>query len=123
MSKPLALVYYSNPRPGNQLANRLRDLGYDVQSLNAAAALAPACQKEKPLVLIAELSPPDEVCAAVAGVKADPATEHISVLAYSTAQDEATQAKARQAGVNLLAGTAAIADYLPQLLDQILNVE
>jgi CheY-like chemotaxis protein len=123
MSKPLALVYYSNLLPGSHLANRLQDLGYRVQSLNSVAALAPACEREKPLVLIAELPPPDEVCAAVAQVKANPATRHISVLAFSPAHDEAVQAKAREAGVGVLAGTAAVAEQLPQLLDQILNVE
>jgi PleD family two-component response regulator len=123
MSKPLALVYYSNLMPGSQLANRLQDLGYGVQSFNSVAALAPACERDRPLVLIAELSPLDEVCAAVAQMKSNPATQHISVLAYSLTQDEAIQARAREAGVNLLAGTAAIADYLHQLLEQILNVE
>jgi PleD family two-component response regulator len=123
MSKPLALVYYSNLLPGSQLANRLLDLGYCVQSLNSVAALAPACEREKPLVVVAELWPQTEVCATVAQLKSNPATQHISVLAYSQTQDETVQAKAREAGVNLLAGTAAIAEYLPQLLDQILNVE
>jgi PleD family two-component response regulator len=123
MSKPLALVYYSNFMPGSQLANRLLDLGYSVQILNQAAAIAPACERDKPLVLVAELWPQTEICAAVAQVKSNPVTEHISVLGYSLTQDEPIQAKAREAGVNLLAGTAAIAEYLPQLLDQILNVE
>lgn len=123
MSKPLALVYYSNLMPGSQLANRLMDSGYSVQIVNNPAAIAPACERDKPLVLIAELSPPTDVCAAVAQVKSNPGTQHISVLGYSMTQEEALQAKAREAGVNLLAGTAAIAEYLPQLLDQILNVE
>ncbi|MGO8701815.1 MAG: hypothetical protein ACLQVY_29380 [Limisphaerales bacterium] len=123
MSKPLALVYYSNFMPGSQLANRLLDLGYSVQILNQAAAIAPACERDKPLVLVAELWPQTEVCAAVTQVKSNPATQHISVLGYSLTQDEAIQAKAREVGVNLLAGTAAIAEYLPQLLEQILNVE
>ena len=123
MSKPLALVYYSNLMPGSQLANRLLDLGYGVQNLNNAAAIVSTCERDKPLVLIAELWPQSEVCAAVAQIKATPATQHISVLGYSQTQDETVQGKAREAGVNLLAGTAAISDYLPQLLEQILNVE
>ena len=123
MSKPLALVYYANLLPGSQLANRLRDLGYSVQSLNTVAALAPACERDKPLLLVAELSPADQVCAAVAQLKSNAATQHISVLAFAAPHDEAIQAKAREAGVNLLAGTAAVVEHLPQLLDQILNVE
>jgi CheY-like chemotaxis protein len=123
MSKPLALVYYSNLLPGSQLTNRLQDVGYRVQSLNSVAALAPACERDKPLVLIAELSPPDEVCAAVLQLKSNPATQHISVLAFSLSPDDTTLAKARQAGVNLMVGTAAITEHLPQLLDQILDLE
>jgi CheY-like chemotaxis protein len=123
MSKPLALVYYSNLLPGSQLTNRLRDLGYEVQSLSSIAAVAPACERDKPLVLIAELLPLDEVCAAVAQLKSNPATKHISVLAYSLTQNAAAQAKAREAGVDLLSGNAAIAEHLPQLLDQILKIE
>jgi PleD family two-component response regulator len=123
MSKPLALVYYTNLMPGSQLANRLLDLGYGVQILNSAAAIAPACERDKPLLLIAELWPPSDVCAAVAQIKLNPTTQHISVLGYSLTQEESIQSKAREAGVNLLAGTAAITEYLPQLLEQILNVE
>jgi CheY-like chemotaxis protein len=123
MSEPLALVYYSNLLPGTQLTNRLLDLGYRVQSLNSVAALASACERDKPLVLIAEWSPPEEVAAAVAQLKSNPATQHISVLAFALSPDDAAQARARQAGVSLLAGTAAIAEHLPQLLDQILRLE
>jgi len=57
MSKPLALVYYLNLLPGSQLANRLEDLGYRVQTLDSVALLPPACEREKPLVVIAEQLP------------------------------------------------------------------
>jgi CheY-like chemotaxis protein len=123
MSKPLALVYYSNLLLGSQLANRLQDLGYRVQSLNSAALLAPACEREKPLVAVAELSPPLEACSAVAQLRANPATRHIPVLAFSPAPDAPLQAQARQAGVTLLAASAAVSEQLPQLLDQILQIE
>ena len=33
MSEPLAILYYSNLMPGGQLANRLQDLGYRVQTM------------------------------------------------------------------------------------------
>jgi CheY-like chemotaxis protein len=123
MSKPLALVYYSNLLPGSQLAVQLQDLGYRVQAFNRAALLPPACEREKPLVVIAELWPAGEACDAIAKLKANPATQHLPVLAYSPSHDAATQARAKEAGVNLLAGHAAVAGHLPQLLDQILQVE
>jgi PleD family two-component response regulator len=123
MSKPLALVYYSNLLPGSQLSNRLQDLGYRVQWLETVAQLPPACEREKPMVVIAELLPATDACAAIAQLKKNPATQHIPVLAFSPVHDAATQGLAIEAGVTLLAGNAAIAEQLPQLLDQILQVE
>jgi PleD family two-component response regulator len=123
MSKPLALVYYSNLLPGSQLPNRMQDLGYRVESLETVALLAAACEREKPLVVIAELVPATDACAAIAQLKKNPATQHVPVLAFSPANDAATQASAKEAGVALLTGNAAIAEHLPQLLDQILQIE
>src|SRR5580698_6169919 len=91
MSKPLALVYYSNLMPGSQLAGRLQDLGYRVQSVSGAALLPAACESEMPLVVIAELAPAADVCAAVAHMKANPATQHIPVLGFARAHHAATQ--------------------------------
>ena len=123
MSKPLALVYYSNLMPGSQLAGRLQDLGYRVQSVSGPALLPAACEKEMPLVVIAELAPVAEACAAVARLKANPATQHIPVLGFARAPQAIAQAQAREAGVSLLAADAGLAEQLPQLLDQILQVE
>jgi CheY-like chemotaxis protein len=123
MSKPLALVYYSNLLPGSQLAGRLQDLGYRVQSAGSAELLPLVCESEMPLVVIAELAPAAEVCAGISQLKANPATQHIPVLAFSRKHDAAAQNQARAAGVTLLAADAGIAEQLPQLLDQILQVE
>jgi CheY-like chemotaxis protein len=123
MSKPLALVYYSNLLPGSQLSGRLQDLGYRVQSAGAPAQLPDLCECEMPLVVIAELAPAAEVCAAIARLKANPATQHIPVLGFARTHDTAAQNQARAAGVTLLAADAGIAEQLPQLLDQILQVE
>jgi PleD family two-component response regulator len=123
MSEPLAVVYYFDLLPGTQLAGRLQDLGYRVHSLSDAALLPETCERSMPLVVIAEMSPPSEARAAIARLKANPATQHIPVLGYSATHDAAAQAKAREAGVTLLAANEAIAGQLPQLLDQILQVE
>lgn len=123
MSKPLALVYYSNLLLGSQLANRLQDLGYRVQSLNSAALLASACEREKPLVAMVELFPSLDTCSAVAQLRSNPATRHIPVLAFASAPDAGLQAQAQQAGVTLLAANAGLSEQLPQLLDQILQIE
>ncbi len=123
MSKPLALVYYSNLMPGSQLAGRLQDLGYRVQSVGSAALLPDACESGMPLVVIAELAPAFDACGAIARLKANPATQHIPVLGFSRAHDAAAQARAREAGVTLMAADAGIAEQLPQLLERILQVE
>jgi CheY-like chemotaxis protein len=123
VSKPLALDYYSNLLPGSQLAGRLQDLGYRVQALSRSELLPGACESEMPLVVIAELAPAAEVCEAIARLKANPATQHIPVLGFARARDAVAQTQARQAGVNLLAADAGIAEQMPQLLDQILQVE
>jgi len=123
MSKPLALVFYSNLLPGSQLTGRLQDLGYRVHSIGSAALLPAACESETPLVVIAELVPAAEARAAIAQLKANPATRHVPVLGFSRTHDAAAQTKAREAGVTLLAADTGIAEQLPQLLDQILQVE
>jgi PleD family two-component response regulator len=123
MSKPLALLYYSNLLPGSQLAGRLQDLGYRVQSVSTAALLPTACDSEMPLVVIAELAPVAAVFAAIAQLRAAPATQHVPVLGFARAHDAGVQAQAREAGVTLLAADAGIAEQLPQLLDRILQVE
>jgi hypothetical protein len=95
VSKPLALVYYSNLLPGSQLAGRLLDLGYRVQAVSRAALLPGACESEMPLVVIAELAPPADACAAIARLKANPVTQHIPVLGFARNHDAAAQTQAR----------------------------
>ncbi len=121
MSNPLALLYYTNLLPGSQLASRLQDLGYRVQTVTSAAALASACEGEMPMVLIAELAP--DVCAAVSKLKANPATQHIPVLGYARLPAPAAQTQARESGVTLVAADAGIPEQLPQLLEQIPQIE
>jgi len=123
MSKPLALLYYSNLMPGGQLSSKLQDLGYRVQTLADMAGLVETSQRETPLVVVAEILPGSSACASIVRLRKDPATQHIPVLGYSAAQDPGQQLEARQAGVTLLVGTAAISEHLPRLLDQVLQLE
>jgi PleD family two-component response regulator len=123
MSKPLALIYYVNLLPGSQVANRLQDLGYRVQALTALDTLVETSERETPLVVVAEILPDAAACAAIARLKKNPATTHIPVLGYSDSHTPAQQTRAIQSGVSLLAGRAAISEQLPQLLDQVLQVE
>lgn len=125
MTKPLGLVYYSNLLPGTQIANRLHELGYRVQTVdaNGLVQLAQIAEKEKPLLLVAEMEPASAVSLAVAALKACPATAHIPVLAYAGSPDKNLQESAKKSGASLLAKSQGILDQLPQLLDQVLQVE
>jgi PleD family two-component response regulator len=123
MSKPLALIYYVNLLPGSQVANRLQDLGYRVHVLTDLEKLVESSEQEKPLVVVAEILPDTVACASVAKLKRHPATSHIPVLGYSDSFTPAQQKHAIDSGVSLLAGRAAISEQLPQLLDQVLEVD
>ena len=56
MSKPLALLCYSNLLPGSQLAGKLPDMGYRVLTVTKPEELLETCETEKPLVVLAEIS-------------------------------------------------------------------
>jgi DNA-binding NarL/FixJ family response regulator len=121
MTQPLALVFYEKLMPGSQLVNRLQDLNYRVQAVNDLASLQQCARSEGPLVVIADLAGRDEVCRAIAVLKADAATHHIPVIAFDSEAN--WQAAAQKAGATLAVSEAAIVNYLPQLLDQALQVE
>lgn len=119
MSKPLALVCYSNLLPGSQIANRLLDLGYAVQTTQPRE-LDAAAHRDKPMLILAEVSKQSDVCGAISKLRANPNTQHIPVLAFSEA---AELAQARQAGASLVASSSAVLGQLPHLLEQVLAVE
>jgi CheY-like chemotaxis protein len=122
MSKPVALLYYSNLLPGTQLGIRLEDLGYRVETLSQLSTLRQVCERQKPMVVVAEISRDPKTCAAIAALRKDAATKHIPVVAYTATHDAQLQAEAQQAGVTLLASSTAMIEQLPQLLDQALEV-
>jgi CheY-like chemotaxis protein len=122
MSKPVALLYYSNLLPGTQLGIRLQDLGYRVETLSDLSTLRQVCERQKPMVVVAEISRDPQTWAAIADLRNDAATKHIPVVAYSATHDPQLQAEAQQAGVTLLASSTAMIEQLPQLLDQALEV-
>ena len=125
MTKALALLYYTHLLPGSQLANRLHELGYRVRVVTELGGVDKVAERETPILMMAEISPKtqEEVCAAITAIKANPATKHIPVLAFSAEPDKALQAALLQSGASLLASNLAILDQLPSLLDQILHVE
>ena len=124
MTEPLALVLYEKLLPGSQLVNRLQDLNYRVQPLTEASRLAECAEQAKPMLLLADLeSTRENICAAIARLKQNPATQHLPVIAFSSVQTAETQAAAQAAGVTLLVTDTAILNHLPQFLEQALHVD
>jgi len=123
MTRPLALIFYEKLLPGSQLVNRLQDLNYRVQAVNDLAALLQSAQTEGPMLVIVDLeSKGGDVCNVIAALKSDAPTQHIPIIAFAGEQSADLQAAAQKAGATLVVGEAAIANYLPQLLNQALQV-
>jgi CheY-like chemotaxis protein len=123
MTQPLALVFYEKLLPGSQLVNRLQDLNYRVQAINDLAALLHCAQTEGPMLLVVDLeSKRGDVCNVIAALKADAVTQHVPIIAFAGEQATELQAAAQKAGATLVVGEATIANYLPQLLNQALQV-
>ena len=124
MTQPLALVLYEKLLPGSQLVNRLQDLNYRVQAIADTGKLLECAEQAKPMLVLADLeSTQNNVCAALARLKQNPATQHLPIIAFSREDAAELQAAAKAAGVTLLASEAAILSHLSQLLDQALQVE
>jgi len=124
MTRRLALFVYERLLPGGALVNRLQDLGYRVQSLGDPATLVEQAEREKPLLVLADLEPRrEQVCAAIAGLRQNRATAHVPVIALAAGSNPASHEAARAAGATLVVNDSAILVHLNQLLDQALQVE
>ena len=123
MKQPLALVFYERLLPGSQLVNRLQDLGYRVQTVHAAEALLAAAEKEKPLLVFADLACAQaKVSEVIAQLKQNPATSHLPVIAFAPESRMELQVAARTAGA-VVTIESVLLGQLPQLLDQALQLE
>ena len=124
MTKPLALVFYENLLLGTQLVSRLHDIGYRVLTVVDAASLETQSEKEKPLVVIVNWgSRQVEVCASLKALRQKPVTAHIPVLAVAKSNDLDACSRVRECGVTLVAGDEALLAQLPELLEQVLQMD
>lgn len=122
--KPLAVVFYESLLLGSQLANRLSDLGWRVQTVNSPASVTEAVRRHSPMLLVAELGLRNgDFCPIIVELKKDPALEHVPVIGYTSAKNKALQDAAVAAGARLVAVDTAILDQLPQLLDYALALD
>jgi CheY-like chemotaxis protein len=124
MTKPLALFFHQNLLLGSQLVNRLQDLGYRVQVVTDMNRLIPEARQEKPLIVVADLAGRQPgLFKIVRELRDNPETSHIPVLAIAVDGDSAAVESARAAGATLVAAEKALLVQLPQLLDQVLEIE
>jgi CheY-like chemotaxis protein len=124
MTEPLALVLYEKLLPGSQLANRLKDLHYRVQTLNDPGLLVEYAEQARPMLVLADLdSSRKDLCAQLAKLKQSPATKHLPVIAFGGEQTPGLQAAAQAAGATLVVSEAVVLNHLPELLEQALHVE
>jgi len=125
MTKPLAMVAYGNILLGSQLVNRLVDLGYRVSSVVDLGTLATQAEKERPLLLVLDLSAsqngnPLDI---IQGIRSAEITTHMPILAVTQVNDPSFHARVREAGATMVAVDSAIVAELPHLLEQVLSFE
>lgn len=123
MTQPLAIVFYEKLLPGSQLVNRLQDLNYRVQSVTDPAFLLATIQTEMPMLVLADLATRADLVQLIGELKANPATNHIPVIAFADEKALAVMAAAQAAGAALAVSEAALTSYLPQLLNQALHID
>lgn len=124
MTKPVALIHYQNLLTGNQVLNRLRDLGYQAQAVSELAQLGDQAAAHKPMVAVVCLDREEpQLPTAIKSLKANPATSHVPVLVLVKHGEARLAAQARTAGAKLVADDGGTLGQLPQLLDQVLELE
>ena len=123
MQQPLAIVFYERLMPGSQLVNRLQDLQYRILTVDDAARLIATVQREMPLLLLADLAAKTDVIGALEKIRADATTNHLPVIAFAPDNAPALLAAAQKCGVLLAVSESALANHLPQLLEQALHVD
>ena len=123
VTQPLALLLYEKLLPGSQLVNRLQDKGYRVQPVPVPGDLAPAAERDKPLVIFVDLEPNSErICEAIMELRRNNATTHIPVIAFAAGENTPIHQAAGRAGATLVVNDTALLMHLGQFLDRALEV-
>jgi CheY-like chemotaxis protein len=124
MIQPLAFVVYEKLLPGSQLVNRLQDLKYRVQTLADPAQLSSVAIEAKPMLVFIDLAPTGkDILGAIKQLKSDAQTSHIPVVGFMLQSNKELEEAARTVGVTTVAAESVLLNYLPQLLDQALQLE
>jgi CheY-like chemotaxis protein len=124
VTQPLALLLYEKLLPGGQLINRLQDIGYRVQPVPVPADLVGTAEREKPLLAFVDLEPRfEKTCDAIASLRRNPATAHVPVIAFATAQNTDAQELARKRGATVVVPDTVLLQHLSQFMDQALTID
>jgi CheY-like chemotaxis protein len=123
MTLPLALLVYQDILPGSQLVCQLEELGYRTRVMSDAGGLVEEAEREKPMVVVADLLPRRaEVCAAIRRLKANPPTAHVPVIAFADPGQRTLLEEAQAAGAALAVTDVTITMHLSQFLEQALGL-
>ncbi len=124
MKQPVALLVYEKLLPGSQLGNRMRDLGYSVETVLEPRRLADIAESQLPLVIVLDLeSTSVDTCGLIRELRGRPTVGHIPVLAFAGRKNEPLKQSAVAAGANLVTSEEALLAQLPVLLEQVLRVD
>ncbi len=108
--------------PGIQLVNRLQDLHYRVLAVDDPTSLPATARREKPLLLVADLTRCAEVCAALEQIRTEPATEHLPMIAFAPDNSPTLIKEAEQTAGLIAVTDTGLLNHLEQLIDQVLQV-
>jgi len=109
---------------GNQIVNRLQDLGYRVTSMPLSADLVKMLEDAKPMLLILDLNCKKfDALKGLAEIRQHESTAHIPILAFAPEAAKQLQVGAAAQGATLVASETAILEQLPTLLDRILQID
>jgi len=122
MVQPLAIVLNDRVVIGAQLEQKLEGLDYRVKVSDHPEGLGALALKEKPLVVLMDLTKESHLVAASALLN-NSATRHVPIVGYAPDIRPELQARANNAGVSVVVTDSAILQHLKQLLDQALHVE
>lgn len=123
VTQPLAIVFHERLMPGSQLVNRLQDMNYRVLAADNPATLATSVKLETPLLVFLDLKAPGDILGIITAIKGDEATAHVPIIAFAPDAELPLTEAAKTAGANLAVADSAVANHLPQLIDQALLVE
>ncbi|MBI4661851.1 MAG: hypothetical protein HY735_23775 [Verrucomicrobia bacterium] len=124
MTSPLALCCFENLVVGNQLINRLQDLGYRVHVSGDARELVSLAVRQRPFLVVTDLGCQSaDICRVISELRQNSKTSHLPILAFAPPDAGSLMEAAHSAGATLVVVEVGLLQQLPELLDQVLQVE